>query len=95
MRRLSTIATPMLSGGRMPSVDERAIVSTEPGGPLGDGATLSLADGGDPDADAAAEALAEALDDGATDSAGEPLEQPARTNATIAVSTFTLVIPRS
>jgi hypothetical protein len=84
---------PMLSGGRMPSVVEREIVSTAPGGPL-DGATLASADGA-PDADATAKALAEALDDGARDSAGEPLEQPARTKATAAVSSFALVTPRS
>ena len=79
----------------MPSVVERAIVSTGPGGPL-DGATLSLADGdADPDADATADAVAETLDDGARDSAGGPLEQPARTKATTAVRSFALVTPRS
>jgi hypothetical protein len=82
---------PMLPGGRMPSVADRAIVSTGPGGPL-DGATLSLADA---DPDGAADALAPALDDGAVDSAGEPLEQPASTIATTATSTFAFVTRRS
>ena len=78
----------------MPSVPERAIVSTGPGGPLGDAATLASADGV-LDTDAAAEPLAEALDDGARDSAGEPAAQPDKTKATTAESTLTLVTGRS
>jgi len=86
---------PMLPGGRMPAVVDRAIVSTGPDGPL-DGTTLSLADGdADPDADAAADAVARALDDGARDSAGDPAAHPASKKATAATSTFALVTRRS
>jgi len=85
----------MLPGGRMPAVVDRAIVSTAPGGPLGEAATVSLADDGGADADAVADALASALEDGAADSAGEPLEQPASTMATSATSSFGFVTPRS
>jgi len=75
-----------LPGGRMPAVVDRAMVSTGPGGPLGEAATLSLAVA-DPDADAdpVADVLAPALDDGATDSLGDPDAHPARTKATSAV----------
>ena len=92
MRRLSTIAMPMLPGGRMPSVVDRAIVSTGPGGPP-DGATLSLAEDGG--ADSEADPLANALDDGAWDSAGEPAAQPARMNAASTVISLTSVTGRS
>ena len=85
---------PRLPGGRIPSVVDRAIVSTGPGGPK-DGATLSPMEGGGADVDAEADALAPALDDGAVDSAGEPLEQPASTIATTATSSFGFVTPRS
>jgi hypothetical protein len=84
----------MLSGGRIPPVVDRAIVSTGPGDPLGDGMRLSLAvsdDIGDPDG---AE-LASALDEGATELAGEPVAHPARTSATSPVSSLAFVTRRS
>jgi hypothetical protein len=83
-----------LPGGRIPSVVDRAIVSTGPGGPT-DGATLSPAEGGGADVDAEADAVAPTLDDGAVDSAGEPLEQPASTMAIAAVSILAFVMQRS
>jgi hypothetical protein len=79
----------------MPSVVDRAIVSTGPGGPLGDAATLSLAEGGEADADADTDALAPALADGARDSPDELLAHPASTKATSPVNTFALITRRS
>jgi hypothetical protein len=87
---------PMLPGGRMPAVVDRAIVSTGPGAPLGDAATLSLAEAvaaAEPDAEA--EALAPALDDGAAEGLGEAVAHPASTRAASPVSTLAFVMRRS